>query len=424
MNRSTICITLVIVLFWVLVGCTPTQPLSLVTTTQFPAYQPVLTPNLLPISPNPFATSETPTPFTIPLSTTMPTPLPVHGLFTPTPTSTPTPVLMPVGSLLIYIEAEGIIEQPLPRGEPKILLSREPTWVKWKASLSPTGKYVAYWFENQTVSEVRIFIPDSQDSHFLANLSDVGFDEIRFEWLGSDRYLHVELRSKDSIGIMETQRVYLFDTQSSPMVVSDSIQFCPYLVSSLRTLQPAIVCPEQDNSGHYLVVEPFGEIWQSDETILGDLIIERDQGDDRWAWNSTGDRMVFTEFNPDGVFPGSLLTLYYMSLIDNSLQLLNDGRSSTFSTLSLSPDGQFIAYMGKCFSGFPCTLIMSIPSQEIIWNSRSTTTITPSLWISWSPDSHFFAVTPPLRGVIIFDVVHSLEVWHREDWVASQIIWR
>jgi Tol biopolymer transport system component len=183
---------------------------------------------------------------------------------------------------------------------------------------------------------------------------------------------------------------------------------------------------EDEPSGQspFLVIELDESVWISEDAPQI-VLSERENWADwnkMWTWSGDGKYVVYTII---GLVDGEVeQTLYYSPTDKNEPVILSNGRmTDSLGALSLSPNGDYLAFEGICPDGTLCQIVMQMTTEDIVWTSQMVDP--PNLffggYIYWSPDSRFFARNGD-QGIMIIDII-TQEVVLQFDYVANAIAW-
>lgn len=352
------------------------------------------------------------------------TPIPSRAITpSPTPTTSPIPLSL-TGSLLISND-EGISLISL-ETEQKVDLFQPSSDVQyWDTFASPNGAQLLYWQQTTVTSELWVMTLESGLLEKLATLPDTNYEGIGLEWLGSNRYLAVSLWRTNEISIFTRVISLLIDIEEKEVKATllSWKEMCVYLAFSPRTNRMATWCSIEDEPLSYLVAETTGGFWSTDDSPTR-IVRDRSDLEQGWYWSRNNDYVVYTIFQPTAQYPDPLQILYFSPTSSYTPIPLWDGRTSIYSTLSLSPDGQYVAYGGTCPDGGGCHLIMYIPTQEIIWTSQMLSEGSSELLLAWSPDSHYVATSVlGETGIFIIDITTQQVALEIEDAGYEVLAW-
>lgn len=415
---------------WLLlfVSCAPSQavdePLA---TTETPAENFGTTIPTIQKSATP-ATTRTPSPSVtltpLPAKTAQPVSVatPTSTRVAPLPTTSPTPYPLQ-GTLLIA--GEGFYELPLATGEPTYLLERQNDWITWRPTYSPANERVVYWVKTTEATELWTTSVNSWAPERLLYLPGTDYVGVGYFWLNTNRHLVVLFSVLDDVTGVTTRvsASYIFDlVEKKPVSPADWQGFCTVLAVSPRTGHLSSWCSIEDElSGQltYLVVELDESVWISEEPPQV-VLTERENWNDysqMWIWSGDGKYVAYTIVD---IVDGEVEDTLYYSRTDRRDEpvTLSDGSTKLFGVISLSWDGQYITYPGRCQDGSGCRVVMQTATQDVVWTSRRA-----GGDLYWSPDNRFFAQYD-FPGIVIVDI-STQEIVLRFDNLpaAGEIVW-
>jgi Tol biopolymer transport system component len=293
-----------------------------------------------------------------------------------------------MGSLLSY-NSEGIFQFPLETGRPTYLLSWPSDVLTKHASFSPDGNKVVFWQQSETTSELWFSELEPWSPELLLTLPETNYESAGSDWLGTKRYIRFSLGRPNELGIHTVVATYLIDTQKKEVVetLSGWETMCPILAFSPRSKRVATWC-SSDQGASYLVVETEGELWTTTE-LPDRLLVNKEQNSLGWSWSNNAEHVVFTEFIND-TFDKQL----YFTSSENDLPIrLSNVKGTYFHNFSLSANGDYLSNFSTCPDGIGCTLIIHIPSGEIVWTSQAIPYLGPGIIPAWSPDGNYFVTS-------------------------------
>lgn len=348
------------------------------------------------------------------------------GTVTTVPEATDAPEYSPHGILLMS-NSQGVVRFSLEDSSQTNLLQRQEEWLEWRVGFSPSGKKLAYWFQTETASEIWLANVEPWSTELLLALPVGEYEGVIFEWLGTERYVYVELRGANELGIAEIVRSFLFDTEEGQLESSPEWRgFCSILAYSPRTERLASWCPESPfyiggvDHEQYYVVETTGDLWTTEESPE-EFIRVRDWGTQQWVWSLDGNYVAFTTYES-----GNGVQLHYGPVEkaqEDSIIDLSNGRTNYYERLSLSPDKRYLAFIRENCPGQPiCHLVLEISTQEILWTNQkiSNSDVTD---FAWSPDSQYFAVDFLMEGLFIVETQTGNVVLHLPEVTNEEMIW-
>ena len=347
------------------------------------------------------------------------TPIPL-----PTATSTPTPlegVLFGIDSDR-WGQDDEIWRLDLSTSEKSYLLRGDEDWVSWSARFSPNNKYVVYWVQTETVSEVWISSLMPWKPELLLTLPETHYAGITITWLAVDKYLLLEMF--EDIGSFQVRsRVYLVNTldhqiryNSAGFVVSShsrrAAETCGLLAISPVTNLLSVWCSVGEaQAEQYLVIELNGESSVSQEQPQR-VIKEEFYGYDLLIWSADGAYVAYATGEVRDY-------LYYSPSNRYEPTRLLDQRTNFYSEIVFAPDNNHIAYTGKCIH-YRCAIIMDISLGQIIWTGYELPDSQP-LSLFWSPDSRYLGASFS-EGSFIVDV-HTQEIVMELPETGYSVVW-
>lgn len=261
-------------------------------------------------------------------------------------------------------------------------------------SVSPNGDSIAYvndegvWLVNLDGSDNRLIVSFQDD--FLRNIEWFPDGNTLFLVVSGQRCLTLNIQTKDLIQIPEQgsrcrlspdgrkiafdsgksgrQRIHLMDVDnesSNQITNGPQSNFAPYWSPDGSKIIYCACSPSQDNIGminadgsnELILVEdavPFGAVWPNNSSIVF------------FRNYSSGIAKTISRINLDGT---------------GEIELIMEGRFR--SPMSLSPDGQKIAFLGDCLSDLKCDIfVMNIDGT----NLQNVTNSPGIYWsIVWQP---------------------------------------
>lgn len=297
-----------------------------------------------------------------------------------------------MAGFLIMINEQGIQKFGLEQENLTHLLTVSPEWEGWGARIAKNQQLLAYWVRTSSSLELWTtpLIDWNPKQILRLENSDIKHEFITISWVNNERHLLLRLgeQTEEDTSEFTIYQTYIYDVEINSFVNTPYWSGdCPTLAMSPQTNHVAIWCQPADDDlpDDFLVLEPRGEAWVSNQTPNELIVNCLDYA--LCAWSADGQYVAYYDKEKN--------VLLYNNIESNEVITINDEKSISYTYPVWSPNNQFLYYLGACTNqSFSCPNIWSTSLNKKIWQAEDNSNQSKIGMlignIAWSPNSSYW----------------------------------